>query len=504
MRDHIPVVIEEFNGFFKRGDLEACPFDHNSDCNNVMSTQAAIQTRDGVDTYNAMSGVVRMYEYNNGGETLLILNTNGDIFHYVPNVSLTWIMNIPGMTDFEIFVYFARAYITPSLNIQMGGMLNQYVWVYKGDGTPARLAAGAGPTGGTFSAANSATAGNVEAGYHVFGVAYETDTGFITAIGTVLAAVNATGALSVDLSNIPVSPDSFVVARRITASVAIDPTLYTGDMTQYQPFFLQRINDNVTTSLTVNFYDAQLILDASYLFNLYSKIPAGGGIGSYHGRMLVWNYQSTPSVKGSNTVCLVSQPGQPEAISQVSGLILIPPSDYGISQCQEYRDVLYIFRENQTFAGQDNGGNPSSWPIIVLDNGIGCAKHGIGIAGENGIINVEFLPIFNLSGVFIFNGTFTRPELTWKIEDFWCGITGLIGSGLDIETVLRLSECYHDTINQRFYINIPTLFMILMADYRMGLGQDTIKWWKWTFSGLTPTTMALITELNTLLIGSQT
>ncbi len=493
MRDHTPIVIEDFNGFFQRGDPEACPPDHFPDCNNVQYQQSAVKTRDGLDTFSAIANPIRMYEFTNTSdiEGLLLLNSNGDIYHVIPNVSATWILHVNGMTDFAVAAFDERAYISPSTNTSTTGLPNEFVYVYKGDGTPARKAAGAGPVGGSFSAALSATGGNVETGIHIFGVVFETDTGFLTAIGDVLAQVTADGTHEVDLSNIPVSPSSFVVARHIVASISIDPTLYTGNKLGYRLFFIPGaiINDNTTTTLSVNFYDSDLLTDATLNFDLFASIPACGGLGFYHGRLLAWNYDQ------NTCVCLISNPGQPEAFNQVSGLILIPKTNFGITRSQEYRDILYVFRENQTFAFVDNGDVPSSWNSVVIDNGIGCTKHGMIITGEEGSINIEFLILFNLSSIFVFNGTFVRPqgELGWKLRDFWINLSR--------NMILYLSEFYHDPIRQLIYINFPELNMILMGDYSNGLDFEKIKWAKWTF-GIEPTTMSLINEDNKLLIGS--
>src|SRR5215831_9157196 len=121
MRDHSPIVIEEFNGFFQRGDPEACPPDHFSDCNNVQYTQSAVLTRDGVDVYLDPLTVgfpVRMYEYNSPrGEGLLILNTTGQIWHNVAGGTPVnfLVMTIGGMTDYGFVEINQRAFISPGI-----------------------------------------------------------------------------------------------------------------------------------------------------------------------------------------------------------------------------------------------------------------------------------------------------------------------------------------------------------------------------------------------------
>jgi hypothetical protein len=35
LRDHQPIEITEFNGLWRRGDVDNTPLDHFSDCNNI-------------------------------------------------------------------------------------------------------------------------------------------------------------------------------------------------------------------------------------------------------------------------------------------------------------------------------------------------------------------------------------------------------------------------------------------------------------------------------------
>ena len=73
-----------------------------------------------------------------------------------------------------------------------------------------------------------------------------------------------------------------------------------------------------------------------------------------------------------------------------------------------------------TYAVVDNGIGPSEWPSPQpIDQGIGASVHGIAKVLDSDGVNIEFLLICNYSGVFLFNGTYTRPELTWKISDYW-------------------------------------------------------------------------------------
>jgi hypothetical protein len=137
---------------------------------------------------------------------------------------------------------------------------------------------------------------------------------------------------------------------------------------------------------------------------------------------------------------------------------------------------------------------PSSWPVQLIDQGIGCSKHGLAIVGEFGSVNIEYVVIFNYSGVFVFNGTYSRPELSWKIKDLWLTFSQ--------NEIALLAEFYNDVLHQILYINIPSQQMIIIADYSNGLDAKAIRWGKWTFD-FQPTTLSLIGKDQKLLIGDQ-
>src|SRR5690242_12963653 len=116
-RGHEPVVIEEFNGLWKRGDADSVPIDHFADCNNIQYIESGFRTRDGLDTLIAKGNVARMYNYKlPTGDSFLILTTDGEIFHALLDDTHTVygpILTIAGMTDFNFVQFNTFAYITP-------------------------------------------------------------------------------------------------------------------------------------------------------------------------------------------------------------------------------------------------------------------------------------------------------------------------------------------------------------------------------------------------------
>ena len=491
MRDHQDVLISDFNGLYQRdGGRDSCPPDHFSDCNNIQFVEGGFRTRDGFNTiYPGLSDVIKVYNYPKVASTSLLVLTADGVIYDTAFIG-TPILSISGMLDFGLAIYAGRAYISPSTTVH--GMANEFVYVYLGDGTAARKAAGEPPVDadGVMTAANSGSAGDVEAGVHIFGVVYETNTGFLTQIGPeTLATVTAPGSEEVDLSTIPVSPNSYVTHKWIVATRAINPALYTGDTRGYQFFFVpgSRIT-NATTTLTVSFFDIELLQDASHLLDILTEIPAGVGLTLYRGRIFNWTQE--PDEEQSNI--LVSYPGEPEAFDAITGIIQLQANHQPITICRELRDVLYIFKYAQTFAVTDNGDVPSSWSVITLDQGLGASLHGVGIELDNGGVSTDYLIITNYSGMYLFNGTFQFPELSWKIADLW--------NSLEKNNFQR-TEIYVDTILKRIYFITPDLALIIMGDYQHGLDLKTVRWTKWT-ADFQFTSMCL-TAFNTLIIGAR-
>ena len=629
VRDHEPIVLEEFNGLWVRGDADSVPSDHFSDCENIQFIQGGFETRDGVDTYRAIGNVVRMFNFiDESGQSLLILNENGEVFHSYDESTLYGpILTIAGMDDFNIYVTAGRAYITPVQRevtalgtTRETGMEDEFVYVYKGDGSSCRKAAGdpptnsddtplvaynstvdgiidqgihiigvtfddgagestsigtsvkpllysaggkqayvvnlpiggvgitgrkiwmsrsidpeqfeqadidtntgiysmylaktisdnttlstiididdaslttqfvAGalpnPTSGGITAENTDVEGYCDVGLHVVGVVYETDTGYLTAPGpetlAVQTYVNENRAVKID--NIPVSPDSFVVKRHLVGSIAINN--YNGDDVGYQLFFIPggEIDDNTTTDLTLSYYDADLIDDASHLIDNFSELPAGANLSSYHGRMVLM------ATHNDISVAYFSHSGEPEAIDQVDGIVIVPLDGNPITNGQEFRDVFYLFKQTRTYAVNDNGDVPSTWKPFPIDQGVGSSLHGVSAVLDSGGINIDFLLIADYSGVMIFNGFYSRPELSWKIADYWLALD---------RSFFGLIQISNDTVLQRIYITLPNKRMLL-GDYNMGFNPKAIRWAKWRFDFET-TTIALI-NTSTLLIGAQ-
>lgn len=497
MREHESILLDQFNGLWNRGDVEEVPLDHFTESNNLKFIgSSGFGTRDGIAPHQnvavPLANVLRMFNYpTEDKSTLLVLTTGGAIYHVVsPTLTYGPILSIPTMTDFSFVPYAGRAYITPyttevvnGLNRERG-LPNEFVYVYLGAGAVARKAAGQPPT--TSPAINVANgiAGNTDFGVHVFGVVYETDTGYLSAPGA-LSIFYTDAARALDFSAIPVSPSAAVVKRHIVASTVINN--FNGDLTGYQLFFLPSgtISNNTATTLAgISFFDADLIDDASHLFDNFAEIPAGVKLATYHNRMC--------SAGEYNNISLirVSALGEPEAISQIDGLCVVPPNGDPITNITELRDVLYAFKRNKTCSFVDNGDVPSSWPYSGVDTAMGCGVNGLGTVLDTGGSNIDYLIVGTYTGIVLFNGRYMLPELSWKIASYW-NVQSFKNNNRRIQIV-------NDALLQRIYA-VTTDRKLLYADYSNGFDPKKIKWCPWSLQ-ISVNSIALI-NVNELIIG---
>jgi hypothetical protein len=498
LRDHNPITIDRFNGLWAQGDIDSTPKDHFSDCDNIRYFGTnSFATRYGVSPHQNVLGplgnIVRVYNYVTiTANTLLVLTydgANGKIYHVVDDTTVHGpLLTIAGMTDFAFTPYGGRAYISPFKDFTFGnlviqkGMSSEFLYVYLGDGTACRKAAGSTPAG-TITVANGA-AGHTDAGLKIFGVVGETDSGFLSA-PCALKTFNTNAALSVSFTTIPTFAGAQWVKRHIVASITIPS--YDGNLEGYDLFFIPgaTINDNVTTSLAnQSFYDADLLENASDLFDIYSEIPAGCHLSLYHGRLML------STTYTDINLCLVSLDGQPEAFSTIDGFLSVTPDGNPLTNGQELRDIYYLTKRNRTIAYTDNGDVPSSWLPTIIDLALGASVHGIATVLDSGSTSVDFLIMATLRGIVLFNGRFILPELSWKIYDFW--------SLLNKNDYGKI-QIVNDSISQILYV-VLTDGRMLVGNYTNGLDPMKIRWTPWSFD-INIRTVALV-DTNSLILGS--
>jgi hypothetical protein len=497
-RNHPPITISQFKGLWQRGDVDTCPLDHFTECQNLdLSDSDSFRTRPGIglsqDVITPLSNVKRIYNYNTGdANTQLVLvidGADGKIYHVVNATTLFGpILTIAGMTDFAFAPFGGRAYISPFASFPQGeltiekGLEDEFVYVYAGDGTAARKAAGS-PLTGNMTIANGA-AGNTDAGLHIFGFVAETISGALTAPG-LLETFTTVANSSVSFGTIPTSGDPNVVKRHLVASKVI--STYNGNLEGYDLYFVPggTINNNVDTFLNdISFFDQDLLDDASHLLDNYEEIPAGATLSLYNDRLVVG------ATFDDINLALVSEKGEPEAINQINGILSVQPDGNPVTNGQELRDVFYLFKRTRTIAYVDNGDVPSSWEPTIIDNALGTSVHGVATVLDAGSSSVDYLIVCTYQGISLFNGKYIEPELTWKIEDYW--------KALDRNDFGKL-QIINAPIQKWIMCILPTK-ELLVGFYSHGMESKSIRWCPW--SSLNGFNTIAIVNIDEIILGA--
>lgn len=499
VRDHEATVIDTFNGLWDKGDDEAVPSDHFSACENLDSFGSAVGTRFGIDKHQnvvaPLGNVVRVYNYiTQDKNTLLVLTydgTDGKLYHVVDATTVFGpILSIAGMEDFAFVPIAGRAFISPFKTFTAGnikfqkGMQNQFIYVYDGTGSAARKAAGTGIASAAIVIANGAT-GHTDDGFHLFGIVGETDTGYLSPIFGI-AGFTTSPNNSVSFSNVSVITGSFWTKRHIVGTKVIQD--YNGDTLGYTFYFIPNatIGNNVATTLAnISFFDQDLLEDASHLNDNFSEIPAGAALTIYHNRLIIM------ATYNDISIALVSAEGEPEAISQLDGFLVVPLDGNPLTNGQELRDLLYLTKRNRTVAYVDNDDAPSNWPMSIVDQALGAPVHGIGTVIDSGGASTDYLIVATFLGICLFNGRYILPELSWKIDNFWQN---------QDRNNFNYIQLLNDPIKKRIYCCLPDR-RLLVGDYQNGMDPKQIKWWPWRFE-VQVNTIALV-NINDLIIGAE-
>lgn len=484
LRDHAPITLDEFNGLWARNDKDSTPLDHFQKCENLQYVgSSSFGVRPGIGISQTvevpLENVLRIYNYpTQTGNTLIVLVRNadgdGEIYHVVNSTTVFGpLLTITGMTDFAFVPYAGRGYISPFSTFQitsLSGTLNQekglegeFLYVYLGDGTAARKAAGSGMAG-TMTIANGA-AGNTDPGFKLFAFVSETDTGYL-APPSIITGFTTAQFNSVSFGSIPTSGDPSVVKRHLVATKTI--ASYSGNTEGYTFYFVPNatINNNTDTFLNnISFFDADLLDDASHLLENYTEIPAGAVLTLYHDRLVLCATFTDISLG------LVSGVGEPEAIDQIDGLIIVPLDGNPITNAQELRDVLYVTKRSRTVSFTDNADVPSSWPLVIIDNALGTSVHGIATVLDSGSSSVDYLIICTYQGVTLFNGRYVSPELSFKIEQLWQD---------QDRNEFRKIQVINAPIQKMILIILPD-GCILYGNYSNGQDPKKIRWCPWSF-----------------------
>lgn len=500
-----PVPIDNFRGVYHRSTFpEEIPPNFAYDAENLVFQGAGVTRRPGITaniTYNGAVGTpVRLHIYNKkAGIRFLLMDHLGKIFDISGGAPGTAILDFPSGVDFSVITMFDRAYITP--HDRDMGLSSEKVYVY--DGTTARAAAGTAPTTGLLAATGAA--GNVFIGTHIVSFAFETDTGFITKYAAPVAYV-APGAKKIDLTSVDTGPAG-TIRRHILISKAI--VNYNGNVNSYELFFVDKIDDNAGTTITIDFFDSALVSSAKYLQDQLETIPASVFLCEHEGSLVTGGESGTTSpTAGTDTtipivipgggsrpliiqrmpavpivnptgssMARISKSGNPESFNAVTGWVSINPDGGGLKNGRSFRGSLYLFKSNRTHVTWDNGGEPSTWPHQEIDSGQGTECFGIAELSTSKGFTQDTLLILNKNGLWKFNGSYGDRPLSWFIsKTFYDPITQTSYVDSNAEVMISATD-------KRIYVNmqlavspIGSTKLLWVGDYDLGLAPETIRW----------------------------
>lgn len=474
-RDQEPYVIDNIRGFYSREvTRENVPPGYLITGRNLIYIDKSAKTRDGFSvTTNYTKNIIRQHFFRLSTaptvQRSIILDNLGNFFD--PAVSLVtpiW-TDATNALDFSILPQFDRVYI--SMHNRVRGLANLLVYEPL-IATVAREAGGNVPVL-TMVATTSATPGVVQAGKHLIAVAYETTSGYITQPSYHQSGpYEAPGGFAIDLTNIPTGGPE-VAKRHILVSKRIPS--YDGNDRNYEIFFIAQIDDNVTTSLTIDFVDSQLVDSGDFLADqLAPVIPGFVQMCTYQGCVIGVGEIDNPSI------ARVSKPGEPESFSASEGFVIVNPGEGGgLKNCIEYRNTLVLYKSFKTYSTINNGGPPNTWPVTEIDSSLGTECFGIGkLFDDPGGVTNDAVVVATRGGLYAFDGSYASKPLSYVIETEWANRSFIN---------FAYTQVFVDPINKIIYLSYfdsVTLqnsadYKLLTLDYSDGLNWETVRWSSW-------------------------
>jgi hypothetical protein len=465
-------ILSGFKGLWARGSYTTCPPDHLTDCYNcVFPGNDQVTIRPSFIFSSTVLANCIWYTVARCGSTdiLITLSDDGKLRDET-NAVLLHTYNPLTVNSFASLSIFGRIYLCATFNSR--AVSGEVVYSY--DGTNFRQAAGIAPV--TPVILTQPNAGIVDPGIHQIAVSFLYATGYLSPPSP-LVAITSDGVHNIHIANIPIG-GAGVVGRVLLITLANQSELY----------FIPggTINNNTATTFDYDQYDTVLLESADYLNDIITSIPSCSAIRFYKGRVVYIGQYGAPDQ------ILVSNILFPENVNSVAGLINLPVDSIAnaANTGAVIQDILYLIKPNGIYSTQDNGGDPDTWGVTLIDSGLGCYDNGMSAfsssASSQDILDTTLC--VNKRGLLLFNGAFADPPLSYKIESIWQLIDSRFISNVQIA---------HDAQKKLVFIAAPLIpgvnvgdkvksaistnnSLILMMDYKEGLSPTAVKWSVWT------------------------
>ena len=318
--------------------------------------------------------------------------------------------------------------------------------------------------------------GNVFAGNYHVGYVLETDTGYLSvpyglvdyiSSGTPGSLVRVTGGspksltVTADFDSLPshIKKVHFIS----TSDIPSDTITYPADSFTY--YFipggsLVRNAGSFAGTKELSYFPPSLFANVNHLKLQHGAIEGGDGLAIYNNRLCIWGGTEI----SDQSILRISRINEPESFSRTTGFLVVAPEvNSPITNVYEFRGDVYITKRDSTYVTRDNGGEPATWPVVTLDEGLGAEKEGVSSILASQGTSLDFVAVATSAGLCYFDGTYKRPELSWNIEDLWQTPKALV----------------RDPTTKRIYCLVDN--DIYVCNYEEGTRRKNLRWYKWTF-----------------------
>lgn len=277
-------------------------------------------------------------------------------------------------------------------------------------------------------------AGSIVAGVHEVSVIFGTRSGYLTAPAASVSW-NAAGGKRAVLSSIPTGPPN--VTQRIicfTASGGASFFYSTGDPTVFSSAMI--INDNSTTSVTIDFSDTILLegINVDALFNLI-ELGECSGVTAYNSRLFWWGERNKLNANGGNGFTNLTFDGGFGGSVNNFPLGWDPdPTNFaggGLGNAAVFGQAYNIIGDGShairglitQSAVQDSFSNPIISANIAYSVRVRVARDPLGLAFTQGVLHIH---LFSTSASIDIGLDITASALTTSFVEY----TGVLTAGL--------------------------------------------------------------------------
>lgn len=283
--------------------------------------------------------------------------------------------------------------------------------------------AGAGAAPPTANTARITAAGNVDGGTRWAGVLFVNRNGYISGYGTAQVVENNVDIAGFELLFLNIAIGPVNTAQRIVflsqaGGTSAGPFAYLPEADSFNgiPITASVINDNVTTTTTLNFEDIYLediLSTTANVTTFFDKIQIPECRSIYYSqtldRMIYLAYE-TPSG------ALISLPGDPETVMGSTGTLEVAETDgQNLMGFVDWHGIQYALKEASGHEVNPSNDDPVNWTYTKRWDGVGPC----GLRAFDS--NMRFIVFVHRTGVWVFMGD-TPERITKEIPITWARV----------------------------------------------------------------------------------